>query len=386
MRKIAVITTSRAEYGLLYWLMKGINEDPELQLQLIVTGTHLSAEFGSTIDQIRDDGFQVDRSFDLRMYDDSPGGISHSLAIAIDGFATAFATLNPDIIVLLGDRFEILGAAINALIANIPIAHIHGGELTMGAIDDSIRHSITKMSALHFAAADEYRQRIIQLGENPQRVFNVGGMGMDNIRSIKLLTKKELESELNFKFKKRNYLITFHPETLEPKDSEEHFQELLSVLEDEEDSMNIFTFPNADTGYQALLVKLEDYVSKHQENSVLFKSLGQLRYLSLMKQVDALVGNSSSGIIEAPSFKVPTINIGNRQEGRIRAKSIIDAKPNQDSIRKAFLKLKSSAFIESVKLVKNPYGSGGAAGKVIKQLKFCNLEELRYKKFHDIKQ
>ena len=385
MRKIAVITTSRAEYGLLYWLMKGIKEDPDLQLQLIVTGTHLSSEFGSTIDQIRDDGFHVDRSFDLRMHNDTPSGISNSLAIAIDGFATAFATLNPDLIVVLGDRFEILGATTTGLIANIPIAHLHGGELTMGAIDDSIRHSITKMSALHFAASEEYRNRIIQLGESPQRVFNVGGMGMDNIRKIKLLSKKELEENLNFKFRKRNYLITFHPETLEPEESEEHFTELLSVLESDKDSMNIFTFPNADTGNHALIVKLEEYISKHQDNSVLFKSLGQLRYLSLMKQVNAIVGNSSSGIIEAPSFKVPTINIGKRQEGRIRASSIIDCKTNREAIRKAFNKLRAPDFIETIKQVKSPYGNGGAAVKVLKQLKSCDLQDLRFKKFYDLK-
>lgn len=385
MRKIAVITTSRAEYGLLYWLMKGIKEDPDLLLQLIVTGTHLSSEFGSTIDQIRDDGFQVDRSFDLRMHSDTPTGISHSLAIAIDGFATAFATLKPDIVVVLGDRFEILGATTTALISNIPIAHLHGGELTMGAIDDSIRHSITKMSALHFAAADEYKKRIIQLGENPQRVFNVGAMGMDNFKKIKLLSKKELEANLNFKFKKKNYLITFHPETLEPEDSVEHFNQLLSVLDSEKDSMSIFTFPNADTGNHALIVKLEEYIGKHQDNSTLFKSLGQLRYLSLMKQVDAIVGNSSSGIIEAPSLRVPTINIGKRQDGRIRAESVIDTKPTQEAIKKAFNKIRSDDFIESVKQVKSPFGNGGAATKVLKQLKTCSLQDLRFKKFHDLK-
>lgn len=385
MRKISVITTSRAEYGLLYWLMKGIAEDPELQLQLIVTGTHLSAEFGSTIDRIREDGFHVDRSFDLRMHNDAPVGISHSLSIAIEGFATAFTTLKPDMIVLLGDRFEILGAAITALIANIPLAHLHGGELTMGAIDDSIRHSVSKMSALHFVATEEYRKRVIQLGENPSRVITVGGMGMDYIKNCKLLNKKELEAELGLKFMKRNYLVTFHPETLEPAETENHFAELLKALEQEKDALHIFTFPNADTGSKAIMAKLEKYVANHQINSLLFKSLGQLRYLSLMKQVDAVVGNSSSGIIEAPSFRIPTINIGNRQEGRIRAGSVIDCKPDYDSIVKALGKIKSSSFLENIKQVKNPYGNGGAASKVIKHLKSWDLEDLRRKKFYDIK-
>jgi len=385
MRKICVITTSRAEYGLLYWLMKGIKEDIDLQLQLVVTGTHLSPEFGSTIDQIRDDGFHVDRSFDLRMHNDSPAGISHSLAIAIDGFATALATLNPDIIVLLGDRFEILGAAATALIANIPVAHIHGGELTLGAIDDSIRHSITKMSAIHFAAAEEYRQRIIQLGENPQRVHNVGGMGLDSIKKLKLLSKKDLESHLGIKLRKKNFLITFHPETLDPKEANHHFQELLAVLEEEKESLLIFTFPNADTGNKALLKSLEDFVKINQDNCLLYKSLGQLYYLSLMKYAHAVVGNSSSGIIEAPSFKIATINIGKRQEGRIRAASVIDCNPDRESIKKAFKKVYSTAFAEILKQVKNPFGNGGAADKVIKYLKSCNLDELRFKKFYDLK-
>jgi GDP/UDP-N,N'-diacetylbacillosamine 2-epimerase (hydrolysing) len=385
MRKISVITTSRAEYGLLYWLMKGIAEDPDLQLQLIVTGTHLSAEFGSTIDQIREDGFQVDRSFDLRMHNDSPSGISHSLAIAIDGFSTAFSTLKPDIVVILGDRFEILGASITALIANIPIAHIHGGELTMGAIDDSIRHSVTKMASLHFVAAAEYRKRVIQMGEHPSRVFNVGGMGLDNIRKIKLLGKKELEEQLGVRFRKNNYLITFHPETRSPEITETHFTEMLSALEKDMGTLNIFTFPNADRGSQSIIAKLEKHVANHQDNCVLFKSLGQLKYLSLLKNVDAVVGNSSSGIIEAPSFKVPTINIGNRQEGRIRADSVIDCDAESSSISKALEKIKSASFRAKLSNVKNPYGNGGAASRVLKKLKDIDLEDIRYKKFYELK-
>ena len=384
MRKISVITTSRAEYGLLYWLMKGIAGDPELQLQLIVTGTHLSAEFGSTIDRIREDGFQVDRSFDLRMHNDSPVGVSHSLAIAIDGFATAFSTLKPDLIVLLGDRFEILGAAITGLIANIPIAHIHGGELTMGAIDDSIRHSVTKMAALHFAATEEYRKRLIQLGEDPRRVFNVGGMGLDNIRKMKLLSKKDIEEKLNIRFKKTNYLITFHPETLDPEHSLNHLRELLQVIQMEEDTLSIFTMPNADTGNRELAGELERFVAENKDNSILFKSLGQVNYLSVMKHVDCVIGNSSSGIIEAPSFKVPAINIGKRQEGRVRAESVIDCKPTRESIQGALKKIKSVQFRKRLSEVSNPYGNGGASVKVLRKLKSVELEGLRYKRFYDI--
>lgn len=386
MKKICVVTTTRAEYGLLYWLMKGLEEDPDFKLQLVVTGTHLSAEFGSTIDNIREDGFKIDRSFNMELQDDTPEGITNSLAIALKGFATSFKTLEPDLIIILGDRFEILGAATAALIAKIPVAHIHGGELSMGAIDDSIRHAVSKIAYFHFTATDTYRKRVIQLGEQANRVINVGGLGLDNIHKLKLLGKKSLEENLNIKFQKFNLLITYHPETLNPDDGKNHFFNLLQVLKDLKNTLCIFTMPNADAGHRDMIALLEEYVSHNPHSSVLFQSLGQLKYLSTMKWVDAVVGNSSSGIIEAPSMKVATINIGDRQKGRLAAESIIHCDPEKESIEKAFKKLHSQKFQDSLSQVQNPYGNGGAAKKIIKFLKTCQLDAIKPKEFKDINQ
>jgi GDP/UDP-N,N'-diacetylbacillosamine 2-epimerase (hydrolysing) len=383
MRKICVITTTRAEYGLLYWLMKALNSDSSFQLQLVVTGTHLSKEFGSTIDKIRDDGFHIDRSFNMELQDDTPEGVTHSLSVALRGFATAFKTLEPDLVVILGDRFEILGAATAALIANIPVAHIHGGELSEGAIDDSIRHATTKIAYFHFTAAETYRKRVIQLGEHPSRVLNVGGLGLDNIKKLPLLSKRNLETELKITFKKHNLLVTYHPETLNPKESTNHFFNLLQVLKELEETLCIFTFPNADTGHAELINLLEEYVRHNSDKAVLFKSLGQLRYLSAMKYVDAVVGNSSSGIIEAPGMNVATINIGNRQKGRLAASSVIQCEPDQESIRKAMNKLYSSRFKSLLKTVENPYGKGGAANRIIKFLKTVNFDQIKPKEFYN---
>lgn len=386
MKKICFITTTRAEYGLLYWLMKRIQEDPDLQLQLVVTGTHLSAAFGSTIDQIREDGFHIDRSFNMELRDDTPTGISHSLSVALTGFSTSFKTLQPDLIVVLGDRFEILGATAAALIANIPVAHIHGGELSLGAIDDTIRHAVSKMSYWHFTATESYRKRVIQLGEDPARVFNFGGLGLDNIRKLDLLNKKELEKELGIQLKKRNLLITYHPETLSPTEDLQHFKNLLQVLDEQNDCLCIFTLPNADTGHRDLVQLLQKFVQERPDRTKLFASLGPLRYLSLMKQVDAVVGNSSSGIIEAPSLKTATINIGDRQKGRLAADSVIHTDAQPESIRKAFKKLYSPKFEELVTKTKNPYGNGGASEKIYKFLKSVNFAEIKPKNFHDINQ
>lgn len=386
MKKLCIITTTRAEYGLLFWLMKGIQDDADLQLQLVVTGTHLSAEFGSTIDQIREDGLHIDRSFNMELKDDSPTGIAHSLSVALDGFSTSFKSLKPDLIILLGDRFEILAAATAALIANIPLAHIHGGELSLGAIDDTIRHAVSKMAYWHFTAAEAYRKRVIQLGEHPSRVFNVGGFGQDSIKKLSLLSKKELQQNLGIKFKTHNLLLTYHPETLNPKEGVQHFKDLLTFLTNQKDCLSIFTMPNADTGHRELTELLQQYIEDHPDNSKLFPSLGQLRYLSLMKQVDAVVGNSSSGIIEAPSLKTPTINIGNRQKGRLSAQSVIHTDPDLESLKKAFKKLYSEKFQNSLSNTKNPYGNGGATEKTLKILKNINLAEIKPKNFYDIKQ
>ncbi len=383
MRKICVITTNRAEYGLLYWLMKGIQDDPFFQLQVVVTGAHLSPEFGSTIDRIREDGFKVDRSFDLELFGDKALDITHSLSLALEGFAAAFQTLRPDLIVLLGDRFEILGAATAALIANIPVAHLHGGELSEGAIDDAIRHAVTKMSHLHFAATETYRKRIIQMGEQPDRVFMVGGMGIDNINRIELLPRTELEKAISFTFNERNLLITYHPETLEPEKAGEQIGELLAALDKLPDTGLIFTMPNTDTGHRVIVNKLQAFVQARGSRAILIPSMGQLNYLSTMKLVDAVVGNSSSGIIEAPSFRIGTVNIGKRQDGRIRAGSVIDCGTSEAEISEAFEKLWSPAFRKKLKTVSNPYGTGGAADRIISVLKEVEVENLIIKRFYD---
>lgn len=383
MRKICVITTTRAEYGLLYWLMQGIKSDPFFQLQVVVTGAHLSPEFGSTIDRIREDGFKVDRSFDLELFGDKILDITHSLALALDGFGASFQTLKPDLIVILGDRFEILGAATAALIANIPVAHLHGGELSEGAIDDAIRHAVTKLSHLHFAATEPYRNRIIQLGEQPERVFMVGGLGIDNINKINLLTRSELEQAIGLSFNKHNLLITYHPETLDPGKAGEQIGQLLAALDKQADTNLIFTMPNADTGHRIIVDKIQSFVQARENSSILIPSMGQLNYLSAMKLVDAVVGNSSSGIIEAPSFGIGTINIGKRQNGRIRASSIIDCDTSEEGITKAFAELYSSSFQEQVKNVVNPYGTGGAAEKIISVLKEVDMNNLIIKRFYD---
>lgn len=383
MRKICVITTSRAEYGLLYWLMKGIQADPGLRLQLVVTGTHLSPEFGSTIDMIRDDGFRIDRTFELQLLGDKSLDITHSLALALEGFAASFHTLEPDIIVILGDRFEILGAAGAALIANIPIAHIHGGELSLGAIDDPIRHAVTKLSHLHFTATTVYRNRVIRMGEEPDRVFMVGAMGMDNITRMHFLGREEFEKAIDFKLGARNLLVTFHPETINPDLAAAQVSELLKALAKLTDTHIIFTQPNADTGHRAIVEKLQDFVLKAGERAILIKSMGQLNYLSAIKHMDAVVGNSSSGIIEAPGFRIGTLNVGRRQEGRIRAASVIDCECTEEAILAGLDKIYSDDFQAMLKKVKNPYGTGGAAEKVLEVLRTIDITKLIPKRFYD---
>lgn len=384
-RKICIVTGGRADYGLLLPLMRQIQSDRSLALQLIATCMHLSPEFGSTYKQIEKDGFKIDKKIDLYLSSDNPLGISKSLGRAVSEIAKAYEAINPDMIVLLGDRFELMGAACAALIFNIPISHIHGGEITRGAFDDAIRHSITKMSHLHFTSAPAYKKRVIQMGEDPLSVFEVGALGMDNIRELKLLKRAELEKELKFKFGKRNLLVTFHPATLEYQASGFQFNNLLGVLDKLKETNILFTRANADTSGRFINRMIDAYVAKHPENTKAFSYLGQLKYLSAMKLADAVVGNSSSGIIEAPSLKVGTINIGDRQQGRIRTKSIIDCKPVKSEIRIAFKRLYSPAFQKNLKTVKSPYGPGTTAQKIKRILKHARLEGIIKKKFNDIK-
>jgi GDP/UDP-N,N'-diacetylbacillosamine 2-epimerase (hydrolysing) len=383
-RKICVVTGTRAEYGLLYWLMKEIESDNELELQIIATGMHLSPEFGLTYKEIEKD-FKIDKKIEMLLSSDTSIGISKSMGLAQISFAEAFEDLKPDIIVVLGDRYEIFSAVSVAMISRIPIAHLHGGETTEGAFDEAIRHSITKMSHLHFTATQEYKNRVIQLGEHPNRVFNVGGMGIENIKRLKLLTKEEFENSIDFKLNKKNILVTFHPVTLENSTAEEQFQELLDAIDELEETNIIFTKANSDTDGRIINQMIDEYVSKNSHKSIGFTSLGQLRYLSALQYVDAVVGNSSSGLTEAPSFKIGTINIGDRQKGRIKAKSVIDSEANKTSILKSFSKLYSKEFQELLIELENPYGDGIASRKIIKIIKNEDLKNILKKSFYDLK-
>lgn len=383
-RKICIVTGSRAEYGLLKALIKEIKDDVNLRLQLMVTGMHLSKEFGFTYKEIEKDGFKINKKISILLKSDTPISISISMGYAIEGFAKGYERLRPDIIVVLGDRFEIFGAAIAAHISRIPIAHIHGGELTEGAFDDAFRHSITKMSHLHFTSTEEYRKRVVQLGEDPKRVFNVGAIGLDNIKKVKLLSKKELEKTLNFKFNKHNFLVTFHPVTLEDNTPEGQFGNLLEALDGLKNTHIIFTKTNADTYGRIINRMIDKYVSENSNKAVAFTSMGQLKYFSAMQFVDAVIGNSSSGIVEAPSFKIGTINIGDRQKGRIKAKSIIDCDPTNESIKKAIREIYSSKFQGMLTSLVNPYSVRNTARQIVKILKKYNLKNILKKNFYDI--
>ncbi|EDP73164.1 UDP-N-acetylglucosamine 2-epimerase, partial [Hydrogenivirga sp. 128-5-R1-1] len=376
-------TGTRAEYGLLKPLMYEIKKDKDLELQIIASGMHLSPEFGLTYKEIEKDGFTIDEKVEMLLSSDTPFGISKSIGLGVIGYTDALERLKPDITVVLGDRFEALAFVIASFTLKIPIAHLYGGETTLGVLDEGYRHAITKLSYLHFTSTEEYKKRVIQLGEEPERVFNVGALGIDNIKKLKLLSKEEVEKRLGKKLKKRNLLITFHPETLKKGSSENQFKELLKALDELEDTLLIFTKANADTEGRKINYLIDEYASKNKEKTVVFTNMGQLLYLSTMQFVDAVVGNSSSGIIEAPSFKIGTINIGDRQKGRIRAESIIDCKPDYESIKKSINKLFSQNFRQKLKNVNNPYENKNTARKIKNILKSFELDNLE-KKFFDI--
>jgi len=383
MRKICIITGTRAEYGLLYWLMKEIQSDPDLELQLIVTGMHLSPEFGLTYKDIEQE-FKINKKIEILLSSDTPIGIAKSMGLAQISFAEAFEELAPEIIVVLGDRFEIFSAVSSALIARIPVAHLNGGELTEGAIDESLRHCITKMSHLHFTANEIYQKRVIQLGEDPQRVFNVGEAGLDNIFRLQLLNKNEFEDSINFSLGKRNILVTYHPVTLEKETAQLQFQEILNAIDELADTHFIFTKANADTGGRIINQMIDDYVTHNPKKSVAFTSLGQLRYLSALKYVDCVVGNSSSGLIEAPSFIIGTLNIGDRQKGRIKASSVIDCLPTKEGVLLGLDQIYSTPFKDQLQSVVNPYGNGGSSTRIKRILKEFDLFNIIKKPFYDL--
>lgn len=380
MKKICIVTGTRAEYGLLMPLLEQIKQAEDLELQLLVTGMHLSPEFGLTYKLIEADGYIINEKVDILLSSDTPVGISKSMGLGMIGFAESFDRLHPDMVVLLGDRYETFVAATAASVARIPIAHLHGGETTEGAFDEAFRHAITKMSWLHFTSAEEYRKRVIQLGESPERVFNVGAIGIENIRKMPLMNKDELEKSLGITFQKELLLVTFHPVTLEDATSEVQFRNLLSALDTIENTTIIFTKANSDTDGRIINEMIDDYTNEHLKNTLAFTSMGQLRYLSAMKLASAVVGNSSSGIIEASSFKVPTVNIGDRQKGRMQAKSVINCEPNKEEICKALQVALSDEFSNKLANIKNPYGDGKVSGKIIEVIRNSLCTDISLKK------
>ena len=381
-RKVCIITGTRAEYGLLYWLMKEIQSDKDMQLQLIVTGMHLSSEFGLTYKEI-EKNFKIDKKVEMLLSSDTVLGISKSMGLAQISFSEAYEELMPDILIVLGDRYEIFSAVSSAMISRIPIAHISGGEVTEGVIDEAIRHAITKMSHLHFVSTEEYKNRVIQLGEHPNRVFNFGAIGIDNINKLKLFSKNEFVKSIDFSLNNKNILVTFHPVTLEKSTSKEQFQELLNSIDELEDTNIIFTKSNSDTDGRVINQMIDAYVSRNN-NAVSFISMGQVRYLSALKFVDAVVGNSSSGLTEAPIFGIGTINIGDRQKGRINLVSVINCNPTKESISNAFNELYSERFQKALSIVKSPYGNGGTSKKIKNIVKNFDLNNILKKSFYDV--
>ncbi|MDA3876617.1 MAG: UDP-N-acetylglucosamine 2-epimerase [Halothiobacillus sp.] len=383
-RRIAVITGTRADYGLLYWLIHDLHHADDLELQLIVTGMHLVPLFGQTVDVIEKDGFPIAVRVDIDLMSDEPAAIARSTGLGTIGFAETFTRLQPDIVVILGDRFEMLAAASAAFILRLPIAHIHGGEVTEGALDEGFRHAITKLAHLHFTAAESYRRRVIQMGEQPDRVFEVGAPGLDHLRRTSLLSRTDLEASLGFTLRSLCFLVTFHPATLDTEDAATQCRALLMALDAFPDVSIVFTLPNADPGGRAIIPLLESYAGRHADRMRVYSSLGQLRYLSLLRQVQVVIGNSSSGIIEAPSFGAATVNIGDRQRGRLRAASVIDCAPQSAEIETAIRQSLSASFQAALPQMMNPYGAGDASGRMMTILRSVDLATLRRKAFYDL--
>lgn len=383
-RKICVVTGTRAEYGLLSALMNEIKTDYELQLQIVVTGMHLCSQFGYTYREIEQDGFQIDEKIEMLLASDTPTAVIKSVGLATIGFADVFERLKPDILVLLGDRTEALAAAQAALIARIPIAHIHGGELTEGAVDDAIRHSITKMAHLHFVAADSYSRRVIQLGENPSQVFNFGTLGIENIRKVQLRTREDLELSIGFSLGDKTFLVTYHPVTLYKENTEKAISALLDALDDFPEAQIIFTKPNSDAEGQIIVQYLDRYASLWPERVKVVASLGLRNYLSAVALSDVVIGNSSSGLLEVPVFKKATVNIGTRQTGRLKADSVIDCEETKESIAAAIQKALSHQFQQGLQTVVSPYGEGSPSIQIKEQLKTTKLDQILIKSFYDI--
>lgn len=382
MRKICVVTGSRAEYGIMRRLMAAIKDDSELELQIIATNQHLSKLQGETYREIEKDGFVIDRK--VYMADDEAPDNANSTAKSIGrgiiGFADAFDALKPDLLLILGDRYEMLAVASTALVYKIPIAHLHGGEITEGAYDDAIRHAITKMSHLHFTATESYRNRVIQLGENPERVFNVGALGVENIMKEDFMSRAEIEKSLDFQLTDKCFLCTYHPVTLSDMTSDQQIQNLLGALDDFKDYRIIFTYSNSDTDSQIIIKRIREYVEENDNRCMFIPSLGQKRYFSVLKYITAVIGNSSSGIIEVPSFGIPTLNIGERQKGRIAADSVINCGCSTKEIKEGIEKVIAFEHGE----VDNPYQKSDTSDMILEKLKTYPLDNLVRKHFYDL--
>jgi len=385
MKRICVITGTRAEYGLLRPLMNKLYPEEGIQLQVIATGTHLSPEFGMTYTDIEKDGFVIDERIEIVLSSDTPIGISKSMGLAMISFCEAYERLKPDMIVVLGDRYEIFAAVSAASVARIPVAHLHGGETTQGAFDEAFRHSITKMSYLHFTSTEVYRNRVIQLGEAPERVFHVGALGIENIKSIPLLSRAQLEEQLGFHFDRTTVMVTYHPVTLEQSTSESQFTSLLTALDEFKHVRIIFTKANSDTEGRTINAMIDQYANNNPDKAIAFTSMGQTRYLSALQFVDAVIGNSSSGIIEAPSFHVPTINIGDRQKGRLQAESIVNCGADKEEIANSLNQVLSVEFREKIKDIVNPYERDHTSDRIIVEIKNALAKGIDLKKtFYDL--
>jgi len=385
MRKIAVITGTRAEYGLMYWIIKGIHEAPDLELQLIVTGMHLSPEFGMTVKEIENDSFPIAERVEMLLSSDTEIAIATSMGLGMVGFAKAYERIKPDIVLVLGDRFEILSAVTAAVPFNIPVAHIHGGESTEGVMDELFRHAITKMSHIHFPSTQRYSDRIVQMGEKPENIFCFGAPGLDNIFRLKLSERQELANELRLPVERPWGILTFHPVTYGNNSDNNQLGVLLDMVGKFSEIYWVFTLPNADTGSRRIIEQIKNFVQNNPERTCLFNSLGQLRYLSLLKNASLMIGNSSSGIIEASSFELPVVNIGDRQKGRIRAANVIDVPIcGQKEIDTAINKAMSKDFRDSLKGLKSPYGVGNASEKIVEILRTVSLSNISMKQFCEL--
>lgn len=385
MKKICILTATRAEYGLLKPLIIKFMKEQSIETYTVVTGMHLSEEFGLTYQEIERDNIPIHRKIPILLSSDTPASVSSSMGLAMIQFGGYFEEIKPDLLLVLGDRYETLAVCIAAMNQRIPIAHIHGGEKTEGAIDDAIRHSITKMSLLHFTSTKEYQKRVIQLGEQPERVFCVGALGVENIKNVTLLSKEELEKEIEFAFDRNVIMVTYHPVTLEDQTAKQQFLNLLQALEEFKDIKIIFTKANADADGRKINQMIDAYVKEHETSCIAFTSMGQKRYLSALKYSSMVVGNSSSGIIEAPSFGISTINIGDRQLGRVQAASVINSGTHKDEIKSAIASALSKEIQDKARQVLNPYEGENTSKKIVDCIKeFLQKDKNIKKRFYDM--